>query len=65
MVKVKTFTTTIKIFETKSELDKLDEAVNRFLADSKIKKVISVSDASTTGDNGMTIGIVRVITYEE
>jgi hypothetical protein len=58
MVKVKTFTSEIKIFHTMQELKQLDEQVN-------IKKVISVSDACTTDDKGATIGILRTLTYEE
>ena len=65
MVKVKTFTTEVKIFETRRELDQLDETVNRFLAGSRIGKVVSVSDACTTDDTGATIGMVRCVAYEE
>ena len=63
-MKVKTFTTELKIFHTKNELDSLDEQVNKFIAQKKIKKVISVSDACTTDNNGSTIGIIRVVAYE-
>ena len=54
----------LKIFHTKNELDNLDEQVNKFIAQKKIKKVISVSDACTTDNNGSTIGIIRVVAYE-
>ncbi len=64
MVKVKTFTCPIKIFQTTKELGDLDTVVNQFIADNNIKKVISVSDASTTDDSGATIGLVRVVAYE-
>jgi len=64
VMKVKTFTTELKIFHTKNELDNLDEQVNKFIAQKKIKKVISVSDACTTDNNGSTIGIIRVVAYE-
>jgi len=30
-----------------------------------VKKVISVSDATTTGMKGELIGIIRVVAYEE
>jgi hypothetical protein len=62
--KVKTFTTELKIFQTIKELEILDEKVNRFTAENKIKKVISVSDTTTTDNTGATIGLIRVLTYE-
>ncbi len=65
MVKVKSFTSEIKIFHTKQELDQLDGQVNKFISEKGIKKVISVSDACTTDDKGATIGIIRILTYEE
>ncbi len=65
MIKVKTFTSEIKIFRTKQELNQLDEQVNKFIADNGIKKVISVSDACTTDDKGSTIGIIRTLAYKE
>ena len=64
MVKVKTFTTPLKIFHTKNELDDLDNKVNDFIAHNNVKKVISVSDTGTTDDKGETIGLIRVISYE-
>ncbi|OGP73652.1 MAG: hypothetical protein A2W09_09095 [Deltaproteobacteria bacterium RBG_16_50_11] len=63
-LKVKTFTTELKIFQTMKELDTLDDQVNRFITKNKVKKVISVSDASTSDDTGATIGLIRVLTYE-
>ena len=65
MVKVKTFTTELKIFHTTGELKQLDEQVNKFISDNGIKKVISVSDVCTTDSSGATIGIIRVVAYEE
>jgi hypothetical protein len=64
MVKVKSFTTEIKVFQTMRELNQLDEQVNKFVADQGIKKVISVSDCCTTDNAGSTIGVIRVIAYE-
>jgi hypothetical protein len=64
MVKVKSFTSEIKVFQTMRELRQLDDEVNRFIADQKIKKVISVSDACTTNNAG-TIGVIRILAYEE
>ena len=63
-MKVKTFTCPIKIFQTKQELENLDERVNQFIADNGIKKILSVSDASTTDSSGATIGLIRVLAYE-
>jgi hypothetical protein len=65
MIKVKTFTSQLKIFHTRHELDDLDREINEFIASRGIRKVISISDASTTGDKGETIGLVRVLAYEE
>ena len=62
--KVKTFTTEVKIFQTIRELEVLDDKVNRFIADSRVKKVVSVSDTTTTDNTGATIGLIRVLTYE-
>lgn len=64
MIKVKTFTTEIKILKTMRELRELDEQVNRFLQKNNVKKVISVSDTCTSGEKGMTIGLIRVVAYE-
>ncbi|MFN3532017.1 MAG: hypothetical protein ACK41Q_05810 [Candidatus Brocadia sp.] len=64
MIKVKTFTSPLRIFHVHNELVELDKAVNDFLQQGNIKKVISVCD-STTNTNGGTMGIIRVVTYEE
>ncbi|MBI4295497.1 MAG: hypothetical protein HY667_00120 [Chloroflexi bacterium] len=64
MVKVKTFSSELKIFHTRKELDQLDEQINKFIADNGIKKVIAVTDACTTDNTGATIGIIRTIAYE-
>ncbi len=63
MVKVKTFASPLKIFQTRKELEDLDAMVNKFIEENKVQKVISVSDACTSDENG-TIGVIRVITYE-
>jgi hypothetical protein len=65
MIRVKTFTSVMQIFHTKQELDELDAAVNDFLAAEGIRTVVSVSDAVTTGAKGESIGIIRVLAYEE
>jgi len=62
--KVKTFTTEVKIFQTMKELETLDDRVNRFIAENRVKKVASVSDTTTTDNTGATIGLIRVLTYE-
>ncbi|MCF6156355.1 MAG: hypothetical protein E3K36_14190 [Candidatus Brocadia sp.] len=64
MIKVKTFTSPLRIFHVHNELVELDKVVNDFLQQSNIKKVISVCD-STTNTNGGTMGVIRVVTYEE
>ena len=64
MVKVRSFTSEIKVFQTMRELRQLDDEINRFIADQKIKRIVSVSDACTT-DNAGTIGVIRVLAYEE
>ncbi len=65
MIKVKTFPQTLKIFETMNELKELDERVSNFIKQNNIEKVISVSDTTTSTEGGATIGIIRVMTYEE
>jgi len=62
--KVKTFTTELRIFQTMKELETLDHQVNQFIAESRVKKVVSVSDSVTTDTSGATIGLIRVLTYE-
>ncbi len=63
-IKVKTFATEVKIFQTMRELEALDEKVNHFIHQNKVKRVVSVSDTTTTDDTGATIGLVRVLAYE-
>jgi len=62
--RVKTFTTELKIFQTIKELRILDDKVNLFIAENKVKKVASVNDTTTTDNSGATIGLIRVLTYE-
>ena len=63
-IMVRTFATEVKIFQTMKELVALDEKVNRFILQNKVKKVVSVSDTTTTDDTGATIGLIRVLAYE-
>ena len=65
MIKVKTFTSELKILHTMAELHGLDGQVNQFLKENNISQVISVNDACTTDNTGATIGIIRVLTYSE
>jgi hypothetical protein len=51
--------------KTMQELALLDDKVNAFIAGSGVKKVISVSDTATTDDKRETIGLVRLVAYEE
>lgn len=64
MIKVKTFTSVLRIFQVHNELIALDKEVNDFFQGNSIKKVISVCD-STAHSDGNTMGIIRVVTYEE
>ena len=64
MIKVKTFASPLKIFHAKKEIEELDAMVNKFIEDNKVQKIISVSDAPTSDDNGATIGLIRVLAYE-
>ena len=65
MVKIKTFTSQLKILLTMKELDDLDDRVNSFIRENNIQDVISVSDACTTDNTGATMGLIRVLTYRE
>ena len=65
MIKVKSFTSQLKIFRAHRELDELDKVVSDFIASRGIRKVISISDSSTTGTSGETIGLIRLLAYEE
>lgn len=63
--KVKSFGMEIKPLKTMQELQELDAMVNRFVAEHGVKRIVSVADSPTTDDKGETIGLVRVIAYEE
>ena len=65
MIKVKTFTSELKILHTMAELHKLDEQVSRYIEENNISSVISVSDTCTTDNSGATIGIIRVVAYDQ
>ncbi len=63
MLKVKTFMTPIKIFATARELQALDEKVTAYLNDEAADTVFSVSDTTTAGEDGETIGLIRTVAY--
>jgi hypothetical protein len=63
-IKVKTFTTELREFKVMRELTDLDEQVNKFIKEKRIKKVVSVSDTTTTDITGASIGLIRVLAYE-
>jgi hypothetical protein len=63
MIRVRTFATPIKIFATMRELNDLDAEVQQFLQDEGADKVFSMSDTTTVGDNGETIGLMRAVVY--
>lgn len=63
--RVKTFGMEIRPLKAMRELDELDAQVNRFVADNGVKRIVSVSDTPTTDDKGETIGLVRVLAYED
>ncbi len=63
MIKVKTFTTSIQMFATVRELQELDDRVTAFLNDENVDAVYSVSDATTVGEKGETIGLIRAVAY--
>jgi len=65
MIKVKTFGSQFKIFHITQELADLDAQVNDFVAKNSVKRLVSVSDATTSDTSGATIGIIRVLAYEE
>ena len=64
MIRIKTFGEPLAPFRAQMELKELDARVNDFIRDNQVKKVISVSDTATT-EEGSTIGLVRVMAYED
>ena len=63
MAKVKTFTSPLKVFQVKEQLESLDQKINQFIEENNVK-VISVNDTTTTDNSGASIGIIRVVAYE-
>jgi hypothetical protein len=64
MIKIKTFGEPLQPFKAQRELHELDERINRFIAENGIKRVIALSD-STTSEDGNTCGLIRVLVYED
>ncbi len=64
MVKVKTFGEPLQPFKAQRELKELDERINRFIVENGVKKIISLSD-TTTSEEGNTCGLIRVLVYED
>lgn len=64
MIRIKTFGEPLAPFKAQMELKELDARINDFIRDNQVKKVISLSDAATT-EEGSTIGLVRVMVYED
>jgi hypothetical protein len=63
MIKVRTFATPIKMFATMRELHDLDAQVAAFLKEEGADNVFSLSDSTTVGENGETIGLIRAVAY--
>jgi dihydroxyacetone kinase len=51
-------------FKAMRELTALDDQVNKFIKEKKVKKVIGVSDTTTTDMSGASIGLIRLLVYE-
>ena len=64
MAKVKTFTSPLKVFQVREELENLDAQVNEFIENNHVPKVISDTDTTTTDNTGASIGIIRVVAYD-
>jgi len=63
--KVKTFGTDMKVFQVHKELERLDRDVNEFFGKRPEATLVGVSDMPVSDDRGATIGMVRVVAYEE
>ena len=63
-MKVKTFASSLKIFQARKEMEELDNMVNKFIEENNVQRIVSVSDACTTDDSGASIGLIRVVAYE-
>ena len=68
MAKVKTFSSKTSrnklVAEWQDEQEAIDKAVNDFIEQNNIGKIISVSDSATVNADGGTMGLIRVVAYE-
>jgi hypothetical protein len=64
MAKVKIFSSQLEILHEHEELEALDKAVNDFIEQNNIGKIISVSDSATVNADGGTMGLIHVVAYE-
>jgi hypothetical protein len=64
MIRVKTFGEPLLPLKAHMELEALDQCINDFIRENNISKILSVSDATTISE-GSTIGLIRVLVYEE
>jgi hypothetical protein len=55
----------MQVFRVHQELERLDEMVNSFFAGHPEAELIGASDMPVTDDKGTTIGMVRVVAYNE
>ncbi len=62
--KSKKFSSQLKISHVHEELEALDKAVNDFIEQNNIGKIISVSDSATVNADGGTMGLIHVVAYE-
>lgn len=65
MIKVKSFGEPLQPLKAHGELLELDERINRFIEESGISNVINLSDTAVSDNTGATIGLVRVLVYED
>jgi len=64
-LKVKTFDADRKELKAMRERPGVDDQVNKFIRAKKVKKVIGASDTTTTDISGASIGLIRVLVYED
>ena len=65
MYRVKTFGTDMQVFHVHKELERLDREVNEFFSAHPKARLIGVCDSAVTDDKGATIGLLRVVAYDE
>ncbi|OHB32910.1 MAG: hypothetical protein A2X84_04805 [Desulfuromonadaceae bacterium GWC2_58_13] len=65
MIKVRSFGEPLQPFKAHGELLELDERINRFIEETNLCKVINLSDTAIADITGATVGLVRVLVYED